>query len=246
MIYKEHPKYAPSKIKLVDHVNLYRIYPGIYAVAVIHDFIRSRIFLRCQEFYESSSSDIHRKPFTWDQYIEFYKKKTGNKRFTYHSDFVGYNVPSNIIKQCYQDIPDPNVFDEIFGDINQSIQINQKGRYYIIGIDGVESDDKYLIHHEFAHGLYHVNKPYKKRVDTLIRSIPIDIRDKFNEKLTRLGYSESVFDDEMQAYMSTELVWGMNRIPGVVEHSKRFEENFKKYVGLINPERIEVTYGNLS
>ena len=97
-------------------------------------------------------------------------------------------------------------WDETMKDIVwlvQSKMFNKKNRRdmnaYIIGAKDMEGD---TFQHEVAHGLYYTNKEYKQLMDEITESIPLDIYLKFRNNLLSMGYTDSVVDDEIQAYMN--------------------------------------------
>jgi len=74
-----------------------------------------------------------------------------------------------------------------------------KDASYLIG---AHSKDTITIKHELAHALYYTNKLYKKQMDKYSTAI--------EEKVPNLTsyikrhYNQSVFYDEMQAYLASE------------------------------------------
>ena len=72
---------------------------------------------------------------------------------------------------------------------------------YIIGAKDTENS---TFQHEVAHGLYYTNKEYKELMDEITEAIPLDTYLKFRNNLLKMGYTESVVNDEIQAYLS----WG--------------------------------------
>ena len=58
-------------------------------------------FLRAQEFYESPFPEFKGKNFNLIDYMEKYAKAYGDNVFTYPGDWCGFNIPSNVLKECY-------------------------------------------------------------------------------------------------------------------------------------------------
>ncbi len=51
-------KTPPSNIKsILSQIELFEMYPKIFAVVIKNDKLRARVFMRYQEFYESDSSN---------------------------------------------------------------------------------------------------------------------------------------------------------------------------------------------
>jgi len=195
----------------------------VFAVTIEDGYDRAMTFMRVQEFYESPNPDFRGKHFNiWD-YIEWYSR-TKKGAFTYAFDWSGFNIPLPIAWECYEgkdkptkkmydsvrSMPDSwkSKWDETMKDIVwlvQSKMFNKKNRRdmnaYIIGAKDMEGD---TFQHEVAHGLYYTNKEYKQLMDEITEAIPLDIYLKFRNNLLSMGYTESVVDDEIQAYMS----WG--------------------------------------
>ena len=71
------PSKPPKNIQsILDQIKLFEVYPNIFAVVIKDDKLRSQVFLRYQEFYESDSDSFRGQSFKWEDYIKFYKEKT--------------------------------------------------------------------------------------------------------------------------------------------------------------------------
>ena len=58
------PKNPPKNIKnILNQVQLFEVYPSIFAVVIKDDRLRARVFMRYQEFYESDSDTFRGKGF---------------------------------------------------------------------------------------------------------------------------------------------------------------------------------------
>jgi hypothetical protein len=195
----------------------------VFAVIMEDDYARPMTFLRVQEYYESPNPDFRGKHFNiWD-YIEWYSREKKDV-FTYAFDWGGFNIPLPIAWECYEgkdkaqkkgyngvrSLPDSwkSKWDETMKDIIWEVQskmFNKKNRRdmnaYIIGAKDTENS---TFQHEVAHGLYYTNKEYKELMDEITQTIPLDTYLKFRGNLLKMGYTESVVDDEIQAYLS----WG--------------------------------------
>jgi hypothetical protein len=195
----------------------------VFAVIMKDDYTRPMTFLRVQEYYESPNPDFRGKHFNiWD-FIEWYSS-TKRGAFTYAFDWGGFNIPLPIAWECYEgkekapkkgyngvrSMPDTwkSKWDETMKDIVWTVQsrmFNKKNKRdmnaYIIGARDTEGD---TFQHEVAHGLYYTNKEYKELMDEITQTIPLNHYLKFRSNLLKMGYTESVVDDEIQAY----LTWG--------------------------------------
>ena len=195
----------------------------VFAVIMEDDYARPMTFLRVQEYYESPNPEFRGKDFNiWD-FIEWYSRDRKDA-FTYAFDWGGFNIPLPIAWECYEgkekepkkgyngvrSLPDTwkSKWDETMKNIVWEVQsrmFNKKSRRdmnaYIIGAKDTENS---TFQHEVAHGLYYTNKEYKELMDEITETIPLDTYLKFRNNLLKMGYTESVVDDEIQAYLS----WG--------------------------------------
>ena len=238
------PSKPPKNIQsILDQIKLFEVYPNIFAVVIKDDKLRSQVFLRYQEFYESDSDSFRGQSFKWEDYIKFYKEKTKKDYFSYHEDFAGYNIPCDTIEACKTKIPDLNIFDMIMFSITDTIKkIVGDNPYYLIGIDQDNGEDPSLIHHEVAHGLWFSDPLYKKRMSKAIQKMDPTVQRKMLEKIKGYGYGDNVYDDEIQAYMSTGLGSEMKWIRNVKPEMVPFNNIFMKYTNKIKPRQIPIAW----
>lgn len=189
-------------------------------------------FLRYQEFYESINPEFRGKSFSYLDYLSWYVQYTNSSTFTYPKDFIGYNLPSDSIKECYLSIPrgDKNKYDWMMNKLWCELFDDSNGKFYVIGT--IRKDNTY--HHEIAHALYYLEPEYKKQMDNLTANLPARFkRDIFNILATI--YPEKVFNDELQAYMSTKSAMsGMEQIKGYAVKCKKYEKVFQDWFQEIN------------
>lgn len=211
--------------------------PFIYCVEVDDDYDRAMLFCRYQEFYESPYKRFRGKPFTWMEYMRFYKDAWKKRVFTYPEDWSGYNIPSNVVQRANSIFCKDTEYDTIMNDIywycaKDSTEKNngEKHDWYLIG---ASSKDKGTTNHEIAHGLYYTNKEYKKNVTGLIKNIKPKHYEKLRKKLVKMGYvnDKKIIDDEIHAFMSTGLYNGLDTKELKI-YEKGFKDNFKKYAKL--------------
>ncbi len=208
--------------------------PFIYCVEIDDDYDRAMLFCRYQEFYESPYKQFRGKPFTWMEYMRFYKTAWKKNVFTYPEDWSGYNIPSNVLEKAHDVFYKETQYDEIMNDIYfycamdaQQKNDGTRHNWYLIG---ASSKDKGTTNHEIAHGLYFTNKEYKKNVTYLIEKIKPNHYDKLKKKLIKMGYvdDKKIIDDEIQAFMSTGLYNGLDT-KELIKYEKGFVDNFKKF-----------------
>ena len=114
--------------------------------------------------------------------------------------------------------------------------------YYLIGIDQDNGEDPSLIHHEVAHGLWFSDPLYKKRMSKAIQKMDPTVQRKMLEKIKGYGYGDNVYDDEIQAYMSTGLGSEMKWIRNVKPEMVPFNNIFMKYTNKIKPRQIPIDW----
>ena len=237
-------KTPPKNIKnILSQIELFEMYPKIYALVIKDDKLRARVFMRYQEFYESDSDSFRGQGFKWQDYVKFYKEKTKKDYFSYHEDWAGYNVPCTSIESCISKIPDINFYDLIMFSVVDTIKAKVgSDNYYLIGIDQSTGDDPSLIFHEVAHGLWFVNPIYKRKQMNNIEQMDPRVRNAVAKKITGMGYGENVVDDEIQAYLSTGVGDNMTRIKDIKPSQFPFKETFDSYSGKIKPKRIPIDW----
>lgn len=201
-----------------------KVFDNIFAIVVSNSYERSMLFCRAQEFYESPCKKFRDSKFSiWD-YYRWYSKKNGC--FSYTRDWTGFNLPLIVAKKCYEINEIETPYDKIMKKIVDELYESGK-RQYIIGTDSL-NNLTYL--HELAHALYYTNLEYKLEMDKITNSISKLDMIKFKKNLKAIGYCSSVYKDEIQAYMSTEINKKVTK--GVFSRKKyyqKYKKMFKKY-----------------
>lgn len=238
------PKVPPKNIKkILSQIELFEVYPRVFALVIKDNKLRARVFLRYQEFYESDSDTFRGKGFKWRDYIEFYKQKTKKDYFSYYEDFAGYNIPCNSIEACMKKIPDLNIYDMIMFSVVDTIRsIVGSDNFYLIGIDQNDGEDESLIHHEFAHALWFSDPVYKRKMEKAIQALPPNFKESIYNKIGQAGYGENVFDDELQAYLSTGILPEMARIKDIKKEQIKFKNIFDKYTHKLKAKKINIDW----
>jgi hypothetical protein len=182
-------------------------------------------FCRVQEFYESSYKEIRDKSFSLLYFMSLYRKKRKSEVFTYPEDWCGFNIPGPVIEKCYfkTNHPDINFYDKLIISIHQTILKETKGdlNYYLIASEG---KDKETIKHELAHSFYFIDKEYKRKVDLMVNKLIPSIHRKIKNYLLKLGYTQKVIKDEIQAYLCTSC----EMFKEDIKHNKKEALNFLK------------------
>ncbi len=210
----------------------YKIKPvklNVFAVVVPDDYDRAMLFCRAQEYYESPNKKFRGKDFSiWD-YMKWYNNQYG-RGFSYGADWSGFNIPFDIVWNCYQsndmETPYDEIMWDILGEIDNKMDINKKA--YIIGVDSLDSE---TFNHEVAHGLYYTNKQYKELMDEVTLTISTKNYQTFRNNLIEMGYTDSVINDEIQAYLSTN--WKNRKFMNGVS-SQECKELHKQYKNIFS------------
>lgn len=224
-----------------NEIKLIKVADKIYTLVIKDMQLRAMLFLRFQEYYESSSDEFQGKKFLWDRYIQWYKENGKNKEvFTYGSDWTGFNLPSQTIENCLSDIDDFNKYDETMVSVMKTIRKQEKGNFYLMGVEEIDGD---VLEHECAHGFYYTDVDYRNKMNNLINLLPSDKREGLSKLITDMGYSESVVSDEIQAYMSTGLIDKMNHLK-LDKFTKGFEKVFNDFrkIHQSDPFEIKIEY----
>ena len=233
---------------LHSRINLYKVADRIWAVVIQDDYLRSWVFLRCQEYYESTSPYFKNNRFTWQDYMNWYKSEAGprGKRevFTYANDWAGFNLPSEIIEDCLSEIKDPNHYDDMMISIINTIKSNESGSFYLLGISEINNVDNDLLDHELAHGMWYTDTQYKSEMTKLLDTMDKKSVESIKRLISEIGYAESVLSDEAQAYLSTGIYdeWMVDDIPSWTD---KFKETFDRYKSkhlLSDPKKYEINY----
>lgn len=238
------PKKTPKNVdKVLSQIKLFEMYPRVFALVIKDDYLRSRVFLRYQEFYESDSETFRGQGFKWKDFVEHYKEKTEKEIFTYHEDWSGYNIPCDSIESCMKVIPDLNFYDLIMFCVVDTIRkIVGSDKFYLIGIDQSDGEDTHLIYHEMAHALWFSDPTYKSKMLDLIGKMNESVKEKMIEKISGMGYGSNVLLDELQAYLSTGTISSMNRIKNIKQESAKFQKFFDNYTTKFGAKPISIDW----
>ncbi len=212
--------------RFLSLIELYHCGDHIWAVKIEDSYTRGMIFLRPQEYYESSFEEIINQQFKFSRYMDIYKQHYGKQEFTYGNDWAGFNIPSNILEECMFNIPkdEINNYDKIMLSIIHTIKETEgDNRYYLLGIDEL---DESTLEHEFAHAMYFTLPEYKLQMDKLTSKC--GVKDEMYRSITEYGYADHVLPDEMQAYMATGLADNMD-IPNAEKWVKKYRNIFDTY-----------------
>jgi hypothetical protein len=200
-------------------------------------------FLRYQEYYEGSE-EFKGQIFTIFDYMEWYAKSSSTHKtrkgkktqvFTYPGDWSGFNVPSYVFEELTPStIPDSSRYDEFMRNIALlAIGIEKREKWYLIGTSsdlgspsGLKNED--VLAHEIAHGFYYTNDQYRNAVNELYEKVPVEVRDKLQKWLLKIGYCQDVVLDETHAYLATGLPDELRKHEACKKARRPFIREFKR------------------
>jgi hypothetical protein len=157
-------------------------------------------FCRVQEYYESNNEELNGKFFSFEEFI---KKSMDDDGFiNYFSDWDGFNIPGDVWETWRTNVGLLSQHETRL-DNEISLLYDNYEKYYIIG---TMKNAKGVIDHEIAHALFYLNHDYRVKTSYLNLEFKTQFKTQYNKVLKtfkKMGYNESVFEDEMQAWMSS-------------------------------------------
>ena len=115
-------------------------------------------------------------------------------------------------------------------------------KYYLIGIDQSNGEDPSLIYHEVAHGLWFSDPIYKAKMTRIINKMDPVVKEQMLNKIRSYGYGDNVYEDELQAYLSTGLGSKMAGIKNIKPEMVKFNTVFERYTKKIKPKKISIDW----
>lgn len=148
-------------------------------------------FIRFQEYYESPNKKFRNKIFTLGEIKNCYSIEYGGD--LYSDMWVGFNFPSTVLEPFRKGLFDPlTEYEKSLLDLVKY----RNDRFYIIG-----AQNKSVLRHELAHALYDSSEEYKFMINKFIKNHYKKF-DKVIKYLLKKGYSTTVINDELQAYIT--------------------------------------------
>lgn len=190
-------------MKSVGKYTVKEIRPRIFALEFKRRYDLCMTFLRYQEFYESPNPKFRDSSFSLLDFMEWYSFSREKKGlFTYPADWSGFNIPGDIIKQCWEmGIYDRNIYDYEMKMLYQKfLEQYPDNRFYIIGACKGATQ---TMRHEIAHGFFYTQPEYKKNMVKLVKDLKKPFYKGMCLSLKKIGYAPKVYVDECQAYLST-------------------------------------------
>lgn len=208
---------------------------NIFAIVIPDKYDRCMSFLKVAEYYESP--DFAGKRFSiWD-FIRWYTERSGT--FSYVKDWDGANIPLNVFMDfcglMFTGISKKETpYDDFILEIYDKILSYKRKNGYVIFTDSTEGD---TFDHEMCHAKYHLDKHYRMLANELIADIDEYTANWLHKTLMRMGYSESVIADEIQAYLTTNYLCldavnidDLVYLDAIEHYAKKFKEKLGKYI----------------
>jgi hypothetical protein len=167
-------------------IEKHKLAVGIFLIQFKTQYELASTFLRFQEHYESPK--FSRKIFSIEEFMDWYAEENGNK-FSYFTDWSGFNVPSTVFQPFYE-----GKFDPLLEKEKRLLELvkNLGDRFYVIGLF-----DPHDLTHELAHALYFMDPTYEQSANKAMKNF--DTSAFKAEKLA--GYAKHVIRDEIQAHL---------------------------------------------
>ena len=189
----------------IPEIKIEEVKSGIFGIFLDDEYHLPMLFCRVQEFYESDNDEFRSKKFSIWRYMEWYSKSRSGS-FSYPSDWSGFNIPFEILEECYN-IHEENEtpYDAAMRWIIQEIsKIKSKGSLaYVIGVV-TNDEDNTVLEHEICLGMYYIDSEYRLKADSITGELGKKYDKefkKFRKNLLSMGYHEGVIMDEIQAYL---------------------------------------------
>ncbi|MEI7733522.1 MAG: hypothetical protein WCO56_28390 [Verrucomicrobiota bacterium] len=152
--------------------------------------------VRIQEHYESPH--FAGQYFSMKEFVTWYTQHSpGGKitgRFTYFTDWPGFNFPSRILKPFKDGHFNPLTHREV--RVLQALQ-EYPEPFYVVAVARFEDDIDSLIIHEVAHAFFDLYPDYRESVLKVVRGFDSS---QIKIELRGDGYGPATLEDEVHAY----------------------------------------------
>lgn len=185
------------------NVNIVEIEPGVFYAQFDNQKDLGHCLMRLQEYYEGVSDDIRGKYFTLEEFLHHFTADDGV--FDYTHTWRGFNVPGHVVEEWFDLFAnsDQGLTDKERQFTNRLLDAKKgSDKWYLIATRK-GSDELAVVNHEIAHARYYLDDLYFTNCNRLITEIPRAEFDHMCESLTKMGYTDKVLLDEVQAYLST-------------------------------------------
>jgi hypothetical protein len=156
----------------------------------------NQAFVRFSEYMESP--EFKGKIFTLGQFRRWYAETRG--AWTFDTDWTGFNLTEEAFRPFVQGLFDP------LTQLEQQLVNWVKDRSDSYSLIGAQPDGDAL-QHEICHALWHTEPEYREQCRNLVLSLSPAFFSQMKELIIKLGYDESVVEDEIHAYCSENASW---------------------------------------
>lgn len=195
------PKLTTERFSVIE------IIPKVYFLRFETQRDLAMSFLRFQEYYESPK--YKGQVFSRTEFKQYYKSVSETGKFTYLSDWGGFNIPSKVLTPFYEGkFPFITEREKAILDLFK----DKKGAFYLIGGFKENTKDKKkalfweaeTIIHELAHALYYFDPVYHEKVERVLNNTSQAVLNELKQWLMTMGhYHKEVIRDEQHAYLAT-------------------------------------------
>lgn len=192
--------------------------------------------MRVQEFYESPYNQIRNQYFKRETFEVLYALDHGGE-FSYHADWHGFNVPGNIVRQFFETFNAEHDLTPAERKIQNIINAIDPHFYLIATYEDANDTDDDAVLHELCHAMWYLDPEYRarafKEVSYFWHLYPKAAR-LLRDHLKSQGYSDSVMDDEFNAYLATTpLDWWQEHLSNILARALyRCGEPFRQLAGV--------------
>lgn len=180
----------------VQGLRFEKLSDNIFQVTGNTQEILAKTFIRFNAYLDSAG--FKGKVFTLDEFKKWY---ADGGKFTYYSDFKGFNVPDHVFEIFERGKFNPLSTEEKW--LLDKVKGSAKP-FYVIGYVDVPSE-KVTKKHELAHTFYYLQPQYKQEVDAILsrmnKALGVSDTDRLNDFMRDSTYEKSSWPDEMQAYL---------------------------------------------
>jgi len=160
---------------------------------------------RVEEYYEAASDNLRGKNFTWPEFIDEFTNEKGH--LDYFHSWSGFNIPGESFRAWVDGCTDMSLRErDMVAEVYQHVAFDQK--FYVIA---AQESDVSVEDHEIAHATYYTTDEYRAIMQDLNAKLDNDTRVLLINGFADLGYSETVFEDELQAFLSTSTFEYLNK-----------------------------------
>ena len=135
-----------------------------------------------------------------------------------------------LLQKLFPNLTEPELFI-----IDELININKiNNNEYIIAFFKKEKLYETIKKHEIAHGLFYIDKKYRKITTDLINSLPTNVFLEMKQFLLSKFYSSSVIIDELQAYLISDYFSPIIDLYALHSYREEITRNFEDCCRLDN------------